>query len=160
VDLTAAADLCSDLGRVADASTLSALLGRAAGLLGAKGLIVWIADPTGRLYPGAAHGYSAPVLSRLGSLDPADDNAAAEAFRTSSAKTVAGDASHTGALVVPLMGASGCVGVLAAEMEQGQEPAEGVSAVARIVAAQLATLIPADTATSAGQGPVARAEGM
>ena len=160
VDLTAAADLCSDLGRLADASTLPALLGRAAGLLGAKGLTVWIADPTGRLYPGAAHGYSAQVLSRLGSLDPADDNAAAEAFRTSSAQTVAGDASHTGALVVPLMGVSGCVGVLAAEMEQGRERAEGVRAVARIVAAQLATLIPADTATGAGEAPVARAEGM
>ena len=158
VDLTAAADLCSDLGRLADASTLPALLGRAAGLLGAKGLTVWIADPTGRLYPGAAHGYSAQALSRLGSLDPTDDNAAAAAYRTSSAQTVAGDASHSGALVVPLMGVGGCVGVLAAEMEQGRERAEAVRAVARIVAAQLATLIPATTAAGADEAPAARAE--
>ncbi len=158
VDLTAAADLCSDLGRLADASTLPALLGRAAGLLGAKGLTIWLADPTGRLYPGAAHGYSPQVLSRLGSLDPSGDNAAATAYRTSSAQTVAGDNSHDGALVVPLMGVGGCIGVLAAEMEQGRERADGVRAVARIVAAQLATLIPAAVDARADETPVARAE--
>jgi len=150
VDLTATADLCSDLGRLADASTLPALLGRAAGLLGAKGLTIWLADPTGRLYPGAAHGYSAQMLSRLGTLDPAGDNAAAAAYRTSSAQTVAGDAGQSGALVVPLMGVGGCLGVLAAEMEQGRERADGVRAVARIVAAQLATLVPGEQATGHG----------
>lgn len=159
VNLTAAADLCGDLGRLADASTLPSLLGRAAGLLGAKGLTIWLADPTGRLYPGAAHGYSPQVLSRLGSLDPSGDNAVAAAHRTASTQTVAGDHGHSGALVVPLMGVGGRIGVLAAEMEQGRERDDGVIAVARIVAAQLATLFPAAVDARADETPVARAEG-
>jgi len=158
VNLTAAADLCCDLGRLADPSTLPSLLGRAAGLLGAKGLAIWLADPAGRLYPGAAHGYSPQVLSRLGSLDPSGDNAVAAAHRTASTQTVAGDDSHSGALVVPLMGVGGRIGVLAAEMEQGRERDDGVVAVARIVAAQLATLIPAAVDARADETPVARAE--
>ena len=133
-------------------------LGRAAGLIGAKGLTIWIADPTGRLYPGAAHGYPPEALSRLGSLDPTADNATAAAYRTSSTQTVAGDARRSGALVVPLMGVGGCVGVLAAEMEHGRERADGVRAVTRIVAAQLATLIPGAAETHATEAPVARAE--
>jgi hypothetical protein len=47
----------------------------------------------------------------------------------------------TGAVVVPLMTAGGCAGVLALELRQGGERLECVRAAATILAAQLATLI-------------------
>ena len=157
-DLRAAADLCSNLSRLSDASTLPGLLERTSGLLGAKGLIVWLADQAGTLHPSTGHGYPAETLSRLGVLHRDDDNATATAYRTASMQTVRSERDRAGALVVPLVAVGGCVGVMAVEMEHGRERREDVRAVARIVAAQLATLIPAAPAARGADEPTARAE--
>ncbi|MDP6606065.1 MAG: hypothetical protein QF664_07410, partial [Dehalococcoidia bacterium] len=83
-DLAAVAALCTDLARVSDGEQLPALLERAAGLLEASGVIVWLTDSSNRaLRAVIAHGYPADVLGNMGELPCDGDNAAAHAFRTS-----------------------------------------------------------------------------
>ena len=63
VNLTEAADLCVDLGRLMDAREVPALLERAASVLGANGVILWVADPAGtQLRPSLSHGYPDKVI--------------------------------------------------------------------------------------------------
>ena len=50
-----------------------------------------------------------------------------------------------GAIAVPLLVPQGCVGVFAAEIGHGREAAVATRALAQIVAAQLAVLIPTET---------------
>ena len=69
IDLTKAAKICADLARVLDAGDLPLLLTRAADVLKAPGLIVWVADQNGQtLYPLLTHGYPAATLMKMGSL--------------------------------------------------------------------------------------------
>lgn len=139
-DLGRAAELCSDLARVHDPRELTLLLDRAAKVLDASGLILWMADPDRReLLPTLTHGYATAALARFGSIPKDADNATAAAFREATLKTVAADGA-TGAIVAPLVAQGGCVGVMAAEVQAGRERSETTRAFARIIAAQLATL--------------------
>jgi GAF domain-containing protein len=54
---------------------------------------------------------------------------------------VNGTDAESGAVVVPMMTAAGCVGVLAAELEHGRERQGSVRALLTIFAAQLARLV-------------------
>jgi hypothetical protein len=140
-DLSSAADLCADLGVVQDGSQLPALMARAASVLEAKGLVLWVSEAGGGLLrPTFAHGYSDKVLQRMGTLAADGDNVTSLAFRTRQPQVVRGSIDGQGALAVPLVSASGCVGVLAAEV-QGAKPGDARFALARIIAAQLSTLI-------------------
>lgn len=142
VDLDLTARLCTDLVRLADPGSLPDLLARAAGLLDASGLIVWVVDAAGRsLRPASAHGYPAEALSRIGAIPVGADNATAAAFRTSALQVVAADGLLPGAFAVPMAGPSGCVGVLAAEVRSGREAEPALHAVAAIIAAQVAALV-------------------
>ena len=141
-DLASTARLCSDLGRVADAAALPALLARAAGAIGASGLIVWVTDvDDGALRPVAGHGYTDDAVARIGAVPRDSDNATAAASRSGEIETVPAAAGAPGALAVPMMTSAGCVGVLAAEVKGGREADEATRAIATIVAAQLATLV-------------------
>ena len=81
------------------------------------------------------------MVAKLGSLTIDADNLTSLAYRTLRAQTVNGDApASPGAIAVPLLGASGCVGVLAAET-LNQKPAHDVLPVAQMIAAQLAALV-------------------
>jgi hypothetical protein len=142
IDLSAAARICSDLARVLDPADLQTLLERTAHLLDAKGLIVWVADRAGAaLFPTLTTGYSQAVVARMGTIGRDDDNAAADAFRHGDVRIVDADDATTGALVIPINTAEGCVGVLAAEMRPGADVTPDTTAVARIIAAQLATFV-------------------
>jgi hypothetical protein len=144
IDLTKAARVCADLARVLDAGDLPALLMRAADVLKAPGLIVWVADQNGRvLYPLLTHGYPASTLVKMGSLSTDADNATAAAWRTGELRAVPATSDAPGALVAPIVTAEGCVGVLAAEVKDGRELRGEVRALATIFAAQLATLVTA-----------------
>ena len=126
---------------MAESSHLPILLARAAKVLDASGIIVWVAEPSRqRLVPALSHGYE-DKSSRMGSIHCDANNAAAAAYRSSEVRTVAGDASTNGAVIVPLMTSDGCVGVLSAEMKSGGEKDESSQALATIFAAQLATLV-------------------
>ncbi len=141
-DLLAVASLCTELGRADSASGVQRLLGDAATLLDAVGLVVWVWDaPAAHLRPALVHGYSDSVRAQLPAVRRDSDNATAAAFRSSQACVVNGTADTSGALVVPLLTSAGCGGVLAVEMQHGSERAAWVLAVATIFAALLAQLI-------------------
>lgn len=139
----ALADLCGDLGRVSSASDLDLLLPRAAGLLGAKGLVVWLlADDGQSLSPAAAHGYDPHVLARMGAVPLTADNLTVSAFRSRTAATSATAQDRPAAVAVPIVSATGPSGVLAAEVQEAGD-IDQVAALAAVVAAQLANLFPA-----------------
>lgn len=149
VDLDRVATLCRELARVPDTQALPALLERTAAVLDASGLVVWIADPDGReLAPILIHGYPPKLAMRLGTIARDAENVTASAFRTGLLQTVKGDAFSEGAIAVPLVAASGCVGVMAAEMKNGGEQQGPLLAAASIVASQLATLVGPPSARS------------
>ena len=149
VDLHQVATLCRELARVPDTQALPALLERTATVLDASGLVVWIADPDGReLAPILIHGYAPKLAMRLGTIARDAENVTASAFRTGLLQTVKADAVSPGAIAVPLVAASGCVGVMAAEMRNGGEQQGPLLATASIVAAQLATLVGPPSARS------------
>lgn len=144
-DLRLAADLCTDLGRSANAAELPPLLARAAQLLNASCVIVWVRDGTGNaLRPAIAHGYPAAALARLGTIPCDGDNATAAAYRDERLQVIPGGADTPGALVAPLASAEDRAGVMTLEVNGGWESSDAVQSTAIIIAAQLATLVAAD----------------
>jgi hypothetical protein len=142
VNLSRAARLCTDLACVLDSRQLPGLLERTAGVLDSAGIIVWVADPVSNSLKAAmSFGYSDQVLARMGNIHRDANNAVAAAFRLGEMRMVDGDASTTGALVMPLLTSEGCVGAMSAEMKGGSERDESSQAFAAIFAAQLATLV-------------------
>jgi hypothetical protein len=149
--LKAAADLCTEFGRIQDLAELKMLLGRAARLMNANGLVVWLGSAAGiDLQPVLAHGYSDQVLSLMRPVPRSADNAAAAAYRSGAIQTVSSrPGSALGAVVAPLLSADGCIGALTAEVKDGSERSEQVQALASIFAAQLAGILAASAAGSA-----------
>lgn len=146
LNLSDAAALCGDLAKVVDTRDVAALFDRAADVLSAKGAVLWVADAGGgMLRPSLTHGYSDRVLAKMGPLPVDAENVTSLAYRSMRPQTVNGAAPGSpGAIAVPLLSASGCVGVLAAETRQ-QKPGHDVLPVAQMIAAQLAALVtPAD----------------
>jgi len=142
LDLGGVATLCNDLARIADTRALPSLLERAASLLDATGIVVWIADPDGKeLAPILIHGYPPQLATRLGMLARDAGNLTASAYRTGLLQRVKGDSISSGAIAVPLVASGGCVGVMAAEVRNGGEQQDDRLAAASIIAAQLATLV-------------------
>lgn len=154
--LASAARVCADMARVLDADDLPGLLARSAGVLGAPGLIVWIADRSGQsLYPLLTHGYDRSIVVRMGPVSTEANNATALAWRTGELQVVEGGAGASGALAAPIVTAEGCVGVLAAELSDDREARADVRALTTIFAAQLATFV---TAVPAAGGSALAAE--
>ena len=144
ISLSAAAQLCTRLGRVLDVREVTLVLEDTARILGAVGLVVWSWDSrTSALRLWFAHGYSEAVLAQFYTVPTHAENATAAAFRTAEASVLNGGENQTGTVVVPLIASSGCVGVLALEFRQGAEQHQSVHAFAAIVAAQLVTLFEA-----------------
>jgi transcriptional regulator with XRE-family HTH domain len=141
-DHSAAARLSPRPRQVLDARDVAALLEDAAKILDAVGLIVWSWEPRARaLRPSVSHGYSDAVLAQFPRVWRDTDNAIAAAFRAGETRIVNGSGGATGAVVVPLMAPSGCVGVLALELRHGGEQRESVRAMATTMAAQLANVV-------------------
>ena len=135
------AEVCSQLARVADTAAFPTILQRAADALDAAGVVLWITDPDAtELIAVASHGYAQPVLTRMSPIARDAENVTAAAFRTGLVQTVSGDGRSNGAIAAPLVNASGCVGVLSAEVRNDGEREPARLALASIVAAQLATL--------------------
>jgi hypothetical protein len=159
IALKAAASLATDLGRVRDAEEITRLLGRAATLMDASGVVIWLGTTTGtELAPMLAHGYGAQALSRMPRVPRSADNAAAAAYRTGQMQIVlARPGGDPGALVAPILAAEGCIGALSAEIQGGGETSESVQALSTIVAAHLATML-ADSRPAAESEPQPVAE--
>jgi hypothetical protein len=141
--LQAVSRLCTDFGRVSDVEELKSLLGQAAGLMDANGLMVWVGSADGsELQPALAHGYTQEMLARIPTLRRSADNAAAAAFRSGKIQIVlAHEGSASGAIVAPMLSSRGCVGVVSAETQRGAETSESLQAMAALFAAQLAGVL-------------------
>jgi hypothetical protein len=107
--------------------------------------VIWLAVEGGaHLRPAFSFGYGPQALARIQTLGRNDDSAVSDAFREGRREVVAGKQGRSGALVVPLLSASGCVGMMAAETRAGSEARPATQALAAILAAQLATLMPSE----------------
>ena len=159
IALKAAASLATDFGRVRDADEMTQLLGRAATLMDASGVVIWLGTTTGtELAPMLAHGYGPQALSRMPRVPRSADNAAAAAYRTGQMQIVLSrPGGNAGALVAPILAAEGCIGALSAEIQGGGEASESVQALSTIVAAHLATVL-ADSRPAAESEPQPVAE--
>ena len=147
-DLRSAADLCTDLGRSASADELPPLLARAAQLLNASGVIVWVRDGTGAaLRPAVSHGYPPAALARLGTIACDGDNVTAAAYREARMRVVPADGETPGVLAAPLASSQDNPGIMTLEVSGGWETSEAVQSTTTIIAAQLATLVAADPAS-------------
>src|SRR5262245_16750551 len=152
-DLALVADVCGALARTTDASSLRDALARAAAVLDARGIVVWIGAGE-ELFPALAHGYDERIVARFRPIPRNAANATAAAWRSAQMRTVHADAASHRAVAVPLSGINGCVGVLAAELRDGREQNAATQAVAAVIAAQLAAIVPAWPAPSTTQ-PIA-----
>lgn len=142
LSLQAAAELCTRLGRVLNKREVAPILEDAAIVLDAVGLIVWTWDSrTAALKPSLAYGYTDALLARMPRVRSDGNNAIATAFQSGRPCVVNGGGEMTGAVVVPLTAHDGCAGVLAVELQYGDEQRGDVLAFATILAAQLVTLV-------------------
>jgi len=155
VDLAATAVLCTDLSRVAETAALSELLGRAASILGASGATLWLGAGE-QLFAVLGHGYPPQTLARFGPIARDADNAAAKAWRTGRVATVSGTEKSAGAIVAPMFGPGGCIGVLAFESRSKHEYDATLQAIAALIAAQVSTAVSAWPAASAPQASAAQ----
>jgi CHASE3 domain sensor protein len=157
--LRAAAQLCTDFGRINDLGGVSAALAQAADLMDATGLIVWLGSTAGAdLRPALAHGYPPQVLARMPTVPRSADNAAAAAYRTGELQIVLSrPGGSNGAVVAPIVSPEGCIGALSAEIAGGGETSDSVQALAAIVAAQLAGVLQTGAATEMSQTKTASA---
>ena len=143
--LKAAAQLCTDFGRITDSRDLPRLLSRAADVMDASGVVVWLGDYAGAdLRPVLAHGYPDQVLARMPTIPRTADNAAAAAYRSGKLQIVIKRPGVlNGAVVAPLLAAEGCIGALTAEILAGSETSDSVQALASLIAAQLTGVLAA-----------------
>jgi transcriptional regulator with XRE-family HTH domain len=142
IDLQAVAELCTAFGRVQTIPELQGLLEKSAKLLDMRGLIVWVWDAAAtELNPALAYGYSDEVLAHVPPLRREANNVTAAAFRSGEPCAIDGTDHTHSALAVPLLTASGCVGVLAMEVPRAGEHNPSRRATATILAAVLAQLI-------------------
>jgi hypothetical protein len=151
VDLAAAADLCAAILRVTDTASLPAILERAARILDARGIIIWMAAGD-EMFAATAFGYDPAVMARLPPILRTAANATATAWRTAGLRTVPGDDANLGAIVAPMAGPGGCVGVLAAEVRNGRERDAATCAVTSILASQLAAILAPSASTGTAPG--------
>jgi hypothetical protein len=148
--LLAAATLCRDLGQVSDEHALRRLLAQTAEGMDASAVAVWLDEGAqGVLRPAIAHGYSTGVLDQMPPVAIDADNAVAVACRTGTLQVVpAQPGVAPGALVAPMLGPSGCLGALTAELAPGGESRVATQALATLVAAQLAAVFAPAPATA------------
>ena len=140
-DLPSLARICTRFGQANNPKDVQPLLQEVAGILDAAGLIVWLWHSTAAvLRPTLVHGYSAGVIARLPAVTRDADNPTAASFRSGKVREVAAGDGTCGALVVPLLLRSRCIGVLAIELQPGKELSDSARAVATIIAAAVAQL--------------------
>jgi len=157
--IKSASEICTDLGRVADQNDLVKLLGRAADLIDASGLVVWVGNTSGGdLRPALAHGYAPQAVAKMPAVPKSANNAAAAAYRTGALQIVlARPGASNGALVAPLLTADGCIGALSAEIKGRGETSDTTQSLTVLLAAQLASVLAPVTVAEAPVDRIASA---
>lgn len=145
LDLSAAAQACAALAVAGDAPQLKAALGDVAAAVGAKGLVVWLGVGD-ELFAVASQGYDERHLRKP--IARGAENVTAEAWRTGAAVTVPGADEAPGVVVVPMVAAAGCRGVVSVELVAGRSASAECQALLSIFASQLAGIVGAATPTA------------
>jgi len=151
IDLVPAAELCADIARADSGETLAALVDRAADVIGASGIVVWLAGSDDELVPALAHGYGPHALGLLGALPLSEENATTRAWHSGQLQCVDGDARSRAALAAPMFQGPRRTGVLAVELTDGNVPGPLPRALTSILAAQFATALSPQSEPAATQ---------
>ena len=150
MDLVPAAELCADIARAEDGLAFEALVDRAAGVIGASGIVVWLEGGNDALVPVLAHGYGPHARAILGTLPLADENMTTRAWHTGQLQWVDSDGASRSAIAAPMFQGSRRTGVLSVELQEGAKAAPASRALTSILAAQFATAVsPQPTAPAA-----------
>lgn len=148
-------EICADLSALSDFGALTGTLARVADVLGASGVIVWVASNDGsKLSPVATYGFDPRMVARIGTIARESANLTAAAFRENSARVSPAGGSTPSALAISMCGPTGPLGVLSAELRAGQNADEACVALATIFAAQLATLAFPVSVAPAADAPI------
>lgn len=141
--MIAAANICTELGCVNEQADLVKLLGRAAELMDASGIVIWMGNPAGGdLRPALAYGYPPQTVARMPAVPRNAGNAAAAAYRTGALQIVlTRPGTSSGALVAPLLTPDGCIGALSAEIKGRGETSDTTQALVVLFAAQLSSVL-------------------
>jgi hypothetical protein len=137
LSLGPAASLCSDIARADSAADLETLVERAATVLDAKGIVVWLKGRHDELVPAIAHGYGPHALARIGVLPLADLTLTTRAWHAGELQVVSGDGRTRAALAAPMFQGAQATGVFAVELSTREASADA-RALAGILAAQFA----------------------
>jgi hypothetical protein len=141
-DLNVVAEVCEAIAHVESAEELPRALARATHAIGATGVALWGRDGDA-LVVLASYGYPEGLAQRLGRVALEDENLLTGAWHTRQPLTASAPAGQKAALVSPILGVTGTIGVLAAEVPSGMESDPQVVASARLIAAQLSTVLAA-----------------
>lgn len=139
-DLSVVAGVCEAIAHVASAEELPRVLARATLAIGATGVALWARDGDA-LVVVASYGYPEGLAQRLGRVALEDENLLTGAWHTRQPLTVSAPAGQKAALVSPILGVTGTIGVFAAEVPSGMESDPQLVATARLIAAQLSTVL-------------------
>ena len=159
VDLVPAAELCADIARADDGHTLTALVDRAAGVIGAAGIVVWLDGGENELMPVFAHGYGPHARGLLGTLPLAEENLTTRAWHSGQLQWVDGDTRSRGAIAAPMFQGVRRTGVLAVELGEGAKAGAVPRALTGILAAQFATAVSPQPAPAAAASASLEATG-
>jgi hypothetical protein len=141
IDLVPAAELCVDITRADSGQTLAALVDRAAGVIGASGIVVWLASGDEELVPVLTHGYGPRAQDVIGSLPLAEENVTTRAWHSGQLQWVNGDPRSRSAIAAPLFQGPRRTGVLSVELADGATADAMPRALTSILAAQFATAV-------------------
>jgi hypothetical protein len=141
LDLVPAAELCADIARADDGLAFEALVGRAAGVIGASGIVVWLDGGDDVLVPVLTHGYGPHARAMLGTLPLADENMTTRAWHTGQLQWIDDDGASRSAIAAPMFQGARRTGVLSVELHEGAKAAPAPRALTSILAAQFATAV-------------------
>jgi len=141
IDLVPAAELCAEIARADSGDALAVLVGRAADVIGAAGIVIWLAGPDDSLVPALAHGYGPHARGLLGALPLAEENVTTRAWHTGQLQWVDADATSRAAVAAPMFQGARRTGVLAVELAAGAEAGSLPRALTSILAAQFSTAV-------------------
>jgi hypothetical protein len=135
--------VCAALAKLTEAQTLPLVLEQLAAAIGARGVIVWLADSDRReLRAAASAGYDPRLLERYGPVTVEDRHPTARAWSSGQTTITPASPGRAAAVAVPIAGPHGVCGVLSVELRAGDHAGVAASAAAAgIAAAQLAVLV-------------------
>lgn len=154
LDLVPAAELCADIARADSGEALAALVDRAADVIGAAGIVVWLEGGEEALVPALTHGYGLQARTLLGALPLSEENVTTRAWHSGQLQWVEGDSRSRAALAAPMFQGARRTGVLAVELTNGSAAGPLPRALTSILAAQFATALSPQPAAASASPPL------